>query len=109
MARQASKSSVWLKTIIENHPKGHDRTYIKKVTGYWTKLVTFLGDIAVETLTREQAKAFILNRLDTGVKRSTVVKETNIIRAVITRAVRELELSAKNPFEAITPPTSPGG
>lgn len=98
-----------LAVYFENHPKGHDRTHIKKVTGYWTKLVTFLGDVAVETLTREQAKAFILNRLDTGVKRSTVVKETNIIRAVITKAVRELELSTKNPFEAITIPTSPGG
>jgi len=98
-----------LTVYFENHPKGHDKTYIKTVTGYWTKLVTFLGDIAVETLTREQARAFIVHRLEKGVKRSTVNKEINIIRAVITKAVRELELSAKNPFESITIPSSPGG
>jgi integrase len=37
-----------------------------------------------------------------------VIKEINIVRAVITKAIRELELNSKNPFEAITVPSMPG-
>jgi integrase len=98
-----------LAVYFENHLKGRDKTYIKKVTSYWNKLVYFVGDVAVETLTREQAKAFVSHRLNQGVRRSTVVKEINIVRAVITKAIRELELSSKNPFEAITVPSMPWG
>lgn len=97
-----------LAVYFENHPKGRDKTYIKKVTSYWNKLVHFVGDVAVETLAREQAKAFIIHRLEKGVRRSSVIKEINIVRAVITKAIRELELSSKNPFEAITVPSMPG-
>jgi integrase len=97
-----------LAVYFENHPKGRDKTYIKKVTSYWNKLVHFVGDVAVETLTREQAKAFIVQRLEKGVKRSSVIKEINIVRAIITKAIRELELSSKNPFESITVPSIPG-
>jgi len=97
-----------LAVYFENHPKGRDKTYVKKVTSYWNKLVHFVGDVAVETLTREQAKAFVSHRLNQGVRRSTVVKEINIVRAIVTKAIRELELSAKNPFEAITVPSMPG-
>ena len=98
-----------LAVYFENHPKGRDKTYIKKVTSYWNKLVHFVGDVAVETFTREQAKAFIVHRLEKGVKRSSVMKEINIIRAVITKSIRELELGSKNAFEAITVPSIPGG
>ena len=98
-----------LAVYFENHPKGRVKTYIKKVTSYWNKLVHFVGDVAVETFTREQAKAFIVHRLEKGVKRSSVMKEINIIRAVITKSIRELELGSKNAFEAITVPSIPGG
>lgn len=93
---------------FENHPRGQDKVYRKKVNEYWAKLLSFLGDVAVATLTRDQAKAFILNRLGTGVRRSTVQKEVNILKAVLAKGIRELELTSKNPFEQIQVPLMPG-
>jgi integrase len=93
---------------FENHPRGQDKVYRKKVNEYWAKLLSFVGDIAVATLTRDQAKAFILNRLGTGVRRSTVQKEVNILKAVLAKGIRELELTAKNPFEQIQVPLISG-
>ena len=93
---------------FENHPRGQDKAYRKKVNEYWAKLLGFVGDVAVATLTRDQAKAFILNRLSTGVRRSSVQKEVNILKAVLAKGIRELELTAKNPFEQIQVPLIPG-
>jgi integrase len=93
---------------FDNHPKGHEKNYKKKVNEYWMKLLNFVGDIAVETLTREHAKAFISSRLGQGVRRSTVQKEVNILRAILTKGTRELELKLTNPFEVIQIPFVPG-
>jgi integrase len=97
-----------LGVYFENHQRGQDKVYRKKVNEYWAKLLSFVGDVAVATLTRDQAKAFILNRLNTGVRRSTVQKEVNILKAVLAKGIRELELTAKNPFEQIQVPLIPG-
>lgn len=98
-----------LQVYFDNHPRGNDKRYIKLVTSYWLKLVVFLGDMSVEQVRREHAKKFVKHRLEQKVKRSTIQKEINILRAVVTKGIRELELNVVNPFQALVIPHYDGG
>lgn len=97
-----------LQIYFENHPKGTDKEYIKKVSNYWSKLLSFLGDMALNEMKREHAKRYVRHRLQQGVRCATVQKELNIYRAVIERGRLELELGIKNPFAGITIPQQAG-
>ncbi len=48
---------------LDNHEKGKDAIFCKAQKQHWDKLITFAGDIALEKLTRAQAKQFRDSRL----------------------------------------------
>ena len=87
---------------LNNHRKGGDKEFVKNQKQHWDKLVTHCGDVALEALTREKAKEFRDARLFTGVKTTTLLREINVIRAVINVARDEIPLNIKNQFERIT-------
>ncbi len=98
-----------LQVYFENHPKGSDKRYIKLVTSYWLKLVAYLGDMAVDQVRREHTRKFVRLRSEQKVKRSTIQKEINVLRAVFTKGIRELELKVVNPFQGLEIPHYDGG
>lgn len=87
---------------LENHQRGNEASFIKEQQQHWDKLILLLGDKPIETLTREDARGYRDSRLASGVKPSTVVREMNVIRAVLNKAIREIPLSIPNHFESLT-------
>ncbi|HRK39578.1 MAG TPA: tyrosine-type recombinase/integrase [Burkholderiaceae bacterium] len=85
-----------------HHSKGSDPKFVAKQQAYWGNLVKFVGDIALEGLTRDQARRYRDHRLSLGLQSSSVTKEVGVIRAIINSALTELSLNIRNPFEKIT-------
>lgn len=86
---------------LDNHKRGNDKDFQRAQRQHWDKLVGHLGDVALESVTRDQAKAFRDARLATGVKTTTLHREINVIRAVINVAINEVPLTIKNQFESL--------
>lgn len=89
---------------LDNHQKGKDKKFIDSQKQHWDKLVNFLGDKAINAVSRKEARAYRDNRLASGVAPSTVTREINVIRAVFTKAIRELSLGIPNEFSGIEIP-----
>lgn len=87
---------------LENHQRGNDASFKKDQQQHWDKLILLLGDKPIETLTRDDARKYRDSRLGSGVKPSTVIREINVIRAVINKAIREIPLTMPNHFESLT-------
>lgn len=86
---------------LENHKRGTDEDFAGKQRAHWNKLIDLVGDIGIESLTREHARQYRDHRLRVGVTSTTVQREINVIRAVINVARREIPLKIGNPFESI--------
>jgi integrase len=86
---------------LENHPKGKNKDFQGNQGQHWRKLVTLLGDIALERLTREHARQYRDQRLATGVKTTTLRRELGVLSAVVNTACREIPLNLKNPFDSL--------
>lgn len=86
---------------LQNHPKGKNKDFQGNQGQHWRKLVTLLGDIALERLTREHARQYRDQRLATGVKTTTLRRELGVLRAVVNTACREIPLNLKNPFDSL--------
>ena len=91
-------------TYFKHHPKGTEEKYRKTTLMYWNKLIGVMGDGIATELTRDQARLYIETRLNDGMKTQTVQKEVNLIRAIFTKAIRELSLNIRNPFESLNIP-----
>ncbi|MGY8894113.1 MAG: tyrosine-type recombinase/integrase [Burkholderiales bacterium] len=89
---------------LENHPKGKDKDFQSNQSQHWRKLVALVGDIALEGLTRNHARQYRDQRLDAGVKTTTLLRELGVLRAVVNVACREIPLNLKNPFESLSIP-----
>lgn len=87
---------------LANHQRGNEADFQRQQKQHWDKLVTLLQDKPLEALTREDARHYRDTRLYQGVKPATVVREINVIRAVINKAIREIPLSIPNHFESLT-------
>jgi len=87
---------------LENHPKGKGKDFQKNQAQHWSKLVSLLGDIALEGLTRDHARQYRDQRLATGVKTTTLSREISVLRAVVNVACREIPLNIKNPFDSLS-------
>lgn len=87
---------------LENHQRGNEASFQKDQQQHWDKLILLLGDKPIETLTRDDARKYRDSRLGSGVKPSTVIREINVIRAVINKAIREIPLTMPNHFESLT-------
>ena len=90
-----------LETYFNHHPRGIEKDYRDRTQMYWDKLIKSIGDSVAVDFTREQARAYIQKRLDTKAKTQTVQKEINILRAIFNKAIVELSLNIRNPFESL--------
>ena len=86
---------------LENHPKGKGKDFQANQSQHWRKLVALVGDIALEGLTRDHARQYRDQRLATGVKTTTLLRELGVLRAVVNVACREIPLNLKNPFDSL--------
>lgn len=99
-----------LDIYFKNHRKGHVEAYRAKVKLVWDKLIELINDIPLITVNRALAKKYRDLRLEqtkgkvnkTKIKTTTVNREINQIKAVITTVIREENLGITNPFEALT-------
>jgi integrase len=91
---------------LENHPKGKGKDFQSNQSQHWLKLVALVGDIALEGLTRDHARQYRDQRLATGVKTTTLLRELGVLRAVVNVACREIPLNLKNPFDSLSIPNA---
>ncbi len=91
---------------LENHPKGKGKDFQANQSQHWLKLVALVGDIALEGLTRDHARQYRDQRLATGVKTTTLLRELGVLRAVVNVACREIPLNLKNPFDSLSIPNA---
>ena len=94
-----------LNVYFSNHSRGQDVAFRKTTKAHWEKLVTLTGDIALASLDRGMAIAYMNSRLNRGLKTQTVQREMNMLSAVVNKAIIELEIPMRNPFERLTPPS----
>jgi integrase len=87
---------------LDNHKKSDDKRFKKAQKLHWDKVVNFTGDIALEAFSRDHAKSFRDHRLQVGIKPVSVKREIATIKAIFEKAIVELSLSMKNPFENLT-------
>ena len=87
---------------LDNHKKSGDRKFRSAQQAHWDKLIKFSGDIALEAFSRQQAREFRDHRLMAGVKPVSVKREISTIKAIFEKAIVELSLRIKNPFEKLT-------
>ena len=87
---------------LENHPRGDDEDFVRRQRGYWSKVIELFGDIGIEKLTREHARRYRDERLRRGVKKASIKREVATISAVIQKAIIEVPLTIKNPFERLS-------
>jgi site-specific recombinase XerD len=60
--------------------------------------------MSIESVTREMARSFRDSRLSAGLSSASVSRELNTIRAVFNKAIREIPLNMRNPFESLQIP-----
>ncbi len=89
---------------LENHNKGQDKEFQSSQFQHWNKLILLLGDIGIESVTRELARSYRDARLSAGLSSASVSRELNTIRAVFNKAIREIPLNMRNPFESLQIP-----
>lgn len=91
---------------LDNHQKGKDKKFSDAQKQHWMKLINLLGDKPIKGVTREDARRYRDHRLASGVTPSTVAREITVIRAVFTKAIRELSLGIPNQFSGLEIPNS---
>ncbi len=89
---------------LNNHNKGQNKEFKASQLQHWNKLVNKLGDMSIESVTREMARSFRDSRLSAGLSSASVSRELNTIRAVFNKAIREIPLNMRNPFESLQIP-----
>lgn len=90
-----------IKLYWKTHQKAGDPKFVTGVERDWNKLVAFLGDVPLESVNREQARAFVDHLAEKGNKTTSIRRNLNHIKAVVTAALREAELSKTNPFAVL--------
>lgn len=89
---------------LDNHTKGQDRKFQESQKQHWDKLINLVGDKPIKALSRPDAKLYRDHRLASGVAPTTVAREINAIRAILTKTIRELSLGIPNQFSGIEIP-----
>lgn len=89
---------------LDNHSKGQDRKFQESQKQHWDKLINLVGDKPIKALSRPDAKLYRDHRLGSGVAPTTVAREISTIRAILTKAIRELSLGIPNQFAGIEIP-----
>lgn len=89
---------------LENHSKGQDKKFQEAQKQHWDKLINLVGDKPIKALSRPDARMYRDHRLASGVAATTVAREISSIRAILTKAIRELSLGIPNQFSGIEIP-----
>ena len=89
---------------LDNHSKGRNRSFQEAQKQHWDKLINLVGDKPIKALSRPDARLYRDHRLASGVAATTVAREISTIRAVLTKAIRELSLGIPNQFSGIEIP-----
>ena len=87
-----------IKLYWTQHKRSGDARYVLSVERDWNRLVNFVGDIAVESLSRATARQYVEHLLSHGLKTGSVRRKLNHINAVLNTAIKEAEISKVNPF-----------
>lgn len=87
---------------IDNHRRGRDGDFVKTSKAILDKLISIIGDVPIEALTRQHAKTYRDTRLSQGVKVTTVQRDVATLKAIMSSAAVELGLSLQNPFAKLT-------
>jgi len=90
-----------IKLYWKTHKKAGDPDFVAGVQRDWTKLIKHVGDIPLEKLSRENARTFVDHLASEGNKTTTIRRCINHIKAVLSAAIREAELTKVNPFSAL--------
>jgi len=83
--------------------KDEQRTakWIKKHKMYFDRFIQIVGDLPVEALSIEIARAYRDERERLKLKSETVQKEIKFIKAVLNKGMRELGINVRNPFDGV--------
>ena len=83
--------------------KDEQRTakWIKKHKMYFDRFIRVVGDLPVETLNIENARAYRDERERLKLKSETIQKEIKFIKAVLNKGMRELSINVRNPFDGV--------
>ena len=90
--------------LWEAYLKDEQRTakWIKKHKTYFDRFIQVVGDLPVETLNIENARAYRDERERLKLKSETIQKEIKFIKAVLNKGMRELGLNTRNPFDGVS-------
>lgn len=87
-----------LELYWKEHKRSGETDYVIAVERDWNRLIAFVGDIPLETLSRTVARRFVEHLLRSGLKTTSVRRKLNYVNAILNTAIRELELAKPNPF-----------
>jgi integrase len=85
----------------KSHRRSGDPDFVVGVERDFHKLMSFVGDIPLVSLSRAQARQFVEHLTAQGLKTTSVRRNLSHIIAIINVALREAELTKKNPFESL--------
>ncbi len=89
-----------LRVYFAGHEKASDTKLRARIERDWKTLTDMTGNILVRELSRKHANAWRDAELARSLKTDSVKRNSNSIRAVISAAIRELELDGyTNPFD----------
>lgn len=92
-----------LEIYFANNQKGTATKFKSDVQKHFKPIFGILGDMAVENITREDARRYVEVRVS-RVSTNTVSRELNAIKAVLNTVIREKELNINNPFRSLVIP-----
>ena len=100
LAAPADETNPRIKEMMQIYLKHHPRGQQKKLIDYTGKvfgwLVDSIGDKRIKDITRADANTFVTKEFAKGVKRATVKRRINVVRAAINRVILELGLRSEN-------------
>ncbi len=96
--------SVALADYLQRHKNPSDGLRYDSTSSI-NRFIKLHGDIAIKDITRAMVHDYVKNRLDEGIKTTTLRRELNQLSAIINKAYLELELEKKSPFTSIDIPS----
>jgi integrase len=93
-----------LDLYISHHKKRNDEKFASFSRAAFKTLTDAIGDKPVAKTSRDDARKYVQNQLDGGMKSGTIRRRLSTINAVFSSYLREKELTRTNPFESVQIP-----
>jgi integrase len=101
----APRLSAALSIYVATHQNADDAKAMERAERDWGRLISLAGDIAIANLSREHARAYVIEALGRGLKTTSVRRETSTLSAILNVGMRELDIhGVNNPFSSIPIP-----